>query len=51
MRNRLFSRTGVRYGVAPGIVGAILARHPEVIAIERGKPVPGNPVIESAQEK
>ncbi|MCG1041217.1 hypothetical protein KQH60_01005 [Mycetohabitans sp. B8] len=48
MTEQLFSRTGVRYEVALDVLGAIIAHHSEVVAVERDKLVPDEAAIERA---
>lgn len=50
MTNNLFNRAGVRYEVALDVLGAIIAHHSEVIAVERDKPTPDEAAIEAAQK-
>lgn len=47
--NELFNRAGVRYEVACDVIGAVIAHHSEVIAIELDKPEPDQAVIAAAE--
>lgn len=49
MTNGIFKRSGVRYEVACDVIGAVIAHHSEVVAIELDKPEPDQAVIAAAE--